>query len=81
MKVRVKLFAAARESAKTDSLTFDLPVGSTLADLRDAMAVQCPALAKILPYCLWAVGANYANEHTELTEQSEVALIPPVSGG
>lgn len=81
MKVQVKLFAAAKESAQADSLTIEVPAGATIADLRNAAAAQCPPLAAILPHCLWAVGANYADDHTELTEQSEVALIPPVSGG
>jgi len=34
-----------------------------------------------VPHALWAVGAQYANDDTALNENSEVALIPPVSGG
>ena len=81
MTLRVKLFAVAKERAGREELTIDLPSGATVADLRRALATTCPALATILPHALWAVDTTYANDQTILTEQSEIALIPPVSGG
>jgi molybdopterin converting factor small subunit len=30
---------------------------------------------------MWAVGTEYATDDTPLHEASEIALIPPVSGG
>ena len=81
MNLRVKLFAVAKERAGADELAIDLPTGATIADLRQALATTCPALATILPHALWAVDTSYANDKTILTEQSEIALIPPVSGG
>ena len=81
MKVRVKLFAVAKELAGCDELSIDLPASATIRDLRDAIVIISPALARIVPHALWAVGAEYAGDDTPLTEQSEVALIPPVSGG
>jgi molybdopterin converting factor subunit 1 len=81
MTVRVKLFAVAKERAGRDELPIDLPSGATIADLRHAAATTCPALATLLPHALWAVDKSYANDKTTLTEQSEIALIPPVSGG
>ena len=81
MKVRVKLFAVAKELAGCDELPVELPNGATIQDLRSAITIVAPALARIVPHALWAVGAEYANNETQLTEQSEVALIPPVSGG
>jgi molybdopterin converting factor subunit 1 len=81
MKVRVKLFAVAKELAGRDELAIDLPPGATVGDLRDAVVAASPALARIVPHALWAVGAAYASDNTPLNEQSEIALIPPVSGG
>jgi molybdopterin converting factor small subunit len=52
-----------------------------VSDLRVALAIAAPALARIMPHALWAVGAEYATDTTTLNEHSEVALIPPVSGG
>jgi molybdopterin converting factor subunit 1 len=81
MKLRVKLFAVAKELAGRDELEVDLPSGATIADLHRTVAAQCPPLNKVLPHALWAVDAAYANPKTPLNEQSNVALIPPVSGG
>jgi molybdopterin converting factor subunit 1 len=81
MKVRVKLFAVAKELAGRDELTVDVPIGAKVNELRDAVANEYPKLAQIVPHALWAVNAEYATPNTQLTEQSEVALIPPVSGG
>lgn len=81
MKVRVKLFAVAKELAGSDELSVDLPAGATVQHLREAIVTSSPALARIVPHALWAVDAAYTTDDTVLTEQSEVALIPPVSGG
>ncbi|HMC11661.1 MAG TPA: MoaD/ThiS family protein [Pirellulaceae bacterium] len=81
MKVRVKLFAVAKELAGCDELSVELPDVATIRDLRGAIVTVAPALARIMPHALWAVGAEYANDDTALNEKSEVALIPPVSGG
>jgi molybdopterin converting factor subunit 1 len=81
MKVRVKLFAVAKELAGRDQLSIDVPAGAKVDDLREVLIKEYPVLAQIVPHALWAVNAEYANAGTQLTEQSEIALIPPVSGG
>ena len=81
MKVRVKLFAVAKELVGRDELEIDLPSDATVRHLREAVVAASPALARIVPHALWAVGAAYAGDDTPLNEQSEIALIPPVSGG
>jgi molybdopterin converting factor small subunit len=81
MNVRVKLFAVAKELAGCDELSVELPDGAAIRDLRSAIVIVAPALARIVPHALWAEGAQYANDATPLNENSEVALIPPVSGG
>ena len=81
MTVRVKLFAVAKERAARDELELELPPGATIADLRKAIVSQHPQLAPIIPHALWAVDKTYANNKTPITSTSEIALIPPVSGG
>ena len=81
MIVRVKLFAVAKELAGRDELTLELPSGATIADLRQAAIAKVPALAKIIPHSLWALDTSYAADGTPINENSELALIPPVSGG
>ena len=81
MKLHVKLFAVAKELAGCDVLPVELSAGATIRDLREAIVSTSPALARIVPHAMWAVGAAYATDDTALNEQSEIALIPPVSGG
>lgn len=81
MRVRVKLFAVARELAGRSDVEIAVAEGATVADVRQALAGDVPALADVLPHALLAVDAQYADETTVVTEQSELALIPPVSGG
>jgi molybdopterin converting factor subunit 1 len=81
MKVQVKLFAAARELAGRDKLELEIAERATLAELRVAIAKEFPTLKKLLSHALWAVGAEYAGDGTIINDHSEIALIPPVSGG
>jgi len=81
MKVCVKLFAVAREIAGRDVVEVELAPGATIADLRRTIAAEQPALSNVLSHALWAVDATYAGDDICLNERSNVALIPPVSGG
>jgi len=81
MKVCVRLFAVARELAGRDVVEVELATGATIADLRRTIAAEHPALSNVLPHALWAVDATYAGDDVCLNERSNVALIPPVSGG
>ncbi len=81
MNVRIRLFAVAKELAGRDLISLELPAGSTVAQLRAKLAADIPALAAVLPHILFAVGSDYAKEDTVIAAGSEVACIPPVSGG
>jgi molybdopterin converting factor small subunit len=81
MKVRVKLFAVAKELAGRDELEIDIPGRATIADVKQAVLAAVPALERIVPHSLWTVGTEYVHDNTQLTETSDIALIPPVSGG
>ena len=81
MKVRVKLFAVAKELAGRDELELELHDNATIADVRTAVEEMFGALRSILRHAMWAVDGQYAADDTKVTEESEVALIPPVSGG
>jgi molybdopterin converting factor subunit 1 len=81
MKLRVRLFAAAKDLAKTAALQVEVPTSATVADLRTAVIASKPALEQIVGHSLWAVGAEYVTDDTVLLEEADIALIPPVSGG
>ena len=81
MIVTVKLFARARELAERGEVRVDVPDGATVTQLRRRLREDAPALAGLLDRCRVAVDEEFADEDTVLRETSEVALIPPVSGG
>jgi molybdopterin converting factor subunit 1 len=81
MMVRVRLFARARDLAGTDAVTVDLPAGATVGELRTQLGKRVPALAALLQRSAFAVNNEFAVVDLKLTGDTEVALIPPVSGG
>ena len=81
MILSVRLFARARDLAFSDLLKIELEPGSIVADLRNAIIVQIPALGPLLAVSAIAVNHDFATESQVLIETDEVAIIPPVSGG
>jgi molybdopterin synthase sulfur carrier subunit len=81
MKVRVRLFALAREAAGCGSIEVDLPHGATVAHLRRQLGDQFPQLADLLARMMVAVNTQYAGDQTPIPRNADVACIPPVSGG
>ena len=81
MKIRVVAFATAAEALGGPELALDLPAESTLGELRRELAARSPALAARMKTIAIAVDGELANDTHALADGSEVALLPPVSGG
>jgi len=81
MKIRVRCFASIREIVGAYELVVDLPEGSTLNQLLRDLCERFPRLQALGGSLLFSVNREYAAIDTTLTEEDDVALIPPVSGG
>jgi molybdopterin converting factor subunit 1 len=81
MKVRVKLFAVAKQKAGSDEIVVELPAAATVASLRSAVVEQFPALADVIRHVRFAINNEYAGEDSRVSPSAEIAVIPPVSGG
>jgi MoaE-MoaD fusion protein len=81
MRVTVLYFAAARERAGRSSEVLELPEGATVALALEAACAAHPALRPLLDKLRFAVDQSFSPASTALREGSELALIPPVSGG
>ncbi len=81
MRIRVLLFARARDLAGRDVVEVELPAGATVAALREQLASELPGLSGFSARCAVAVDGEYAVEGDAVREGAEVAVIPPVSGG
>lgn len=81
MKARVRMFAAARQLTGAEVVEVELPESATVAVLRAALLAFCPDLRPYEQHLLFAVNARYARDELRISENDEIACIPPVSGG
>ena len=81
MRIRVKLFAVAKQRAGREVVELELPEPATVADLRSALVEQHPSLAGIVPHARFAIDSEYAADQRVIPLAAEIAIIPPVSGG
>jgi molybdopterin converting factor subunit 1 len=81
VKIEVKLFAAARQFAGAECVALELPNGSTVADLRRALAERFPDARAIVEHSMFSLDMDFASDRELLRPGAEIACIPPVSGG
>jgi molybdopterin synthase catalytic subunit/molybdopterin synthase sulfur carrier subunit len=81
MVICIKLFAVARDLAGSGEVELELPAGANVAALRRALGERIPSLASLLLSCQIAIASRYATDGEIIGPGSEVAIIPPVSGG
>jgi len=81
MLVSVQLFAAARDRVGRSSIQVELREAATVGDLRSRLREDYRDLSDIVPRAMVAVDTEYARDEQQIRPGSEVALIPPVSGG
>lgn len=81
MRVSVHLWSYFRDLAGTSRLELELPPGSTVAVLLDAVYALYPRLAGLRNSSLIAVGVDYQRPDHVLRAGDEVSLFPPVQGG
>ncbi len=79
--VTVLYFAHAQERSGLASETLELSARATLSDLCRLLIQRHPALTEVLPQCRFALDQFFVSELHELKDGSEIAVIPPVSGG
>lgn len=81
-KMEILLFGITREIAGSSKISFQPETGTelTVATLKNQLISKYPALSKLSSLAI-AVNSEYADDNRQLTNEMEIALIPPVSGG
>ena len=79
--ITIRLFADARDRVGSDMLSLTVAPGETIAQLREILGRDYPPLQPLLAHAMFAVDHDYVADTYELKPGTEVALIPPVSGG
>ncbi len=79
--MNIKLFGITREIIGASHIPMpDTSTIKTVADLKSWLYAEYPALQQLKSIAV-AVDHAYAEDHEILGAATEVALIPPVSGG
>jgi len=81
MIIDVKMFAAARQYTSQAVVRVELEEPANVSDLKVALLQQFPQLEPLADHLTIAVDNDYVDDEHLLEENSEVAVIPPVSGG
>lgn len=77
----ILLFAGLREAARSETVRVEIPEGCTAHELLGAVEQQIPALRGRMTGARVAIDQAFADPQEPILATSEVALIPPVSGG
>lgn len=81
LTVTLKLFAAYQEACGVSEMQLDLPVNTTVAEVRDRLIADHPQLKQWRDLTRFGVNLQFVEPETQLQDGDEVVLIPPVSGG
>ena len=80
MKIKILAYGIAKEIIGNQSIEFDFPHNFPVVELKKKLIITYPALEKLATFAI-AVNTEYATDEQILSENDEVAIIPPVSGG
>jgi molybdopterin converting factor subunit 1 len=81
VNIRVLFFGAARDAADASQLNFAVDAPATVSSAFQSLVKKFSQLERFGRSLLFAVNQEYATPDTQLHENDELALFPPVSGG
>ena len=79
--IHVRLFARAKDLAGAESVAVEVSPEARVGDLRRRLVELYPALAGLLERSALAVDNEFAEDARLLSGTTEIAVLPPVSGG
>ena len=81
--IQIKLFASLREAVGVDSMSLDLEGKHSMAQVLKQLANSSESFNKYYTTHPILIAVNQSMVDTDylITEQDEVALFPPVTGG
>ncbi len=80
MKIKLTAFGIAKDILQTQSQDLEQEQLTTIGQLKSYLCQQYPDFTK-LQKISFAVNEEYQNDNFALSENDEVIIIPPVSGG
>jgi len=81
VNLKLLFFAHLKDLAGSSHLPLKVQRGTTIAQVKELVIKQFPALEQPMHTVITAVDQEFANDETILNADAEVAFFPPVSGG
>jgi molybdopterin converting factor subunit 1 len=81
MRITILVFARLRDLVGAPRLVREVPEGSTVESVWQALSAEFPPAAPYRAALSAAVNAEYAKFSRAVADGDEVAFLPPVSGG
>jgi molybdopterin synthase catalytic subunit len=81
VNIRVLFFGAARDAVEANELDLAVDEPATVSSAFQSLKTRFSSLERFGRSLLFAVNQEYATPETELKENDELAVFPPVSGG
>ncbi len=81
LNITVRLFAGAAQQAGVRTVALKVPAPGDVSSARAVLLDKFPQLSALCAVSLWATETEVLDEHAILRPDSELAMIPPVSGG
>ena len=81
MIIRLRFFASVRERLRRSEAELSVGENATVDDVCRILCQENPQLADLASSLSFAVNQEYVQRSHPLSDNDELALIPPVSGG
>lgn len=79
--VQVLFFSHLKARVGAPKITLELPAGSTIADLKQRLVADFPALDAAMHTVIVSVNREFGFDDEVLPDGAEIGIFPPVSGG
>ncbi|NNE30628.1 MAG: MoaD/ThiS family protein [Saprospiraceae bacterium] len=80
MKIRLTSFGIAKDIVGQKEMEIDIETGSSIAQLKDILINRYPDFSALTSLS-FAVDEEYREDGYTISENQQVIIIPPVSGG
>ena len=81
MKIKVIFFATLREYAGARTVEMEIPVNTSVTDLRKLVIDKYPQMRLSKNAIIASINREFASDEQIIPPDAEIALFPPVSGG
>lgn len=81
MRLTFKFYGILEQLAETTEYTLELDTPLALPDALALLTTSKPEIAQQLERCACAIGDTIVQRNTLISDDTTVALLPPVAGG